>query len=704
MAQRYQSRLAQAQPVQDNRPQLFRSLADRISAFASRESNEIDKRVAKKAKEQGFADNQGKTNVTLTDGTTIADEARNVGAIAAFTSATNLDIAENLPRIYAENPDPEEFKAVANRYGAGLTEGLDERLKPAVQDALASSILKYSLKAEAERRTREREEQASIIEAGLIESSNMAISDASEGDTDGMLQNVQRSMDSIDSLEEGGFITRPQANKRRKDLNNNTDKAVVMGQFSIARKNGKANDFLSDFTHNPPKYLDLDQATSYSALMEKTIARDARIEKRELAEELADIAREKGKQGSDLAISVSRGEASEIDIEDAYQNRVISADKRTSLIKELDKQTTKANEKADYLAIVSGAINANTPLSSRNKDHRNAVEAYYTENIDDPFSDEGINETVDLINSTTIIPKTVQEFVQSYSKSGNPEQAVQAAEMIARINEKTPQALSSVPADVKAFSLLVSKDVSAGMNPEQAVELSRLSVYGTSEEEKKAFSDAFKTNTKNYREDNRSYLNNKIDDDFDPTFFDAQPKTPLAMEAEFNLMVEQYLPLTKDLGKAKELAYTDLKNVWSRTEINGYPEMTKYAPESYYGEGEWMRNQLISDAKEQLNTTDEINPQIVVDPRTAREANPSYFVVVLDEDGAPNPILNENNQPMRWMPDYSSSKEAKAQQKELNEMLNAAKTEREQRNEPLPERPAIMRDLQGEPTEMTGTM
>jgi len=703
---RYQSQPVSMRPIASTEGRLFESLASRLSRFSAQQSDELDAQMQKKAKEQGLIDTQGKTEITLRDGQTIADEAWNSGAITSYTAAVELDVADNLTRIGMDHPaDPEAFTNAAKGYARGILEGADDSIKPSIQDMLSTNILKGTLSAEKNRRTNERAEQAGILENGLSVAAQTAVDLAEDGDLNGMLDSLGRAYIAIDSLEAGGFLTPKQANKRRDELSQSTDKAVVMGQFNDARRAGKGDEFLTKFIDKPPKNIGLDEAYKYANIMDKTLTRDIRINKRAQAEELAEISRARGKQASDLSIAVSRGEATEVDIEDAYQKQIISAEKRTSLTKELDNQTQKAGKKADQVALVAASLNANVPLSSRNTDHKNAVEAYYIENIAEPFSDEGMNQTVDLVNATTIIPKTAQELMQSHSKSGNPEQAVQAAELIARINEKTPQALSSVPADVKAFSLLVSRDIAAGMDGEKAVELSRLSVYGSTPEEKKAFADEFKTNTKNYREDNRSFLNDGIDDDFDPNLFDSQPATPLPMEAEFNLMVDQYLPLTKDLEQARELAYTDLKNVWARTEINGYPEMSKYAPESYYGEGDWMRNQLIDDVKKQLGQDiGEVNPQIVVDPRTAREANPSYFVTTLNEDGVATPILDENNQPMRWMPDYSVSQEGIEQQAELEEMLEAAKEERAQRTESMPEQPVRMRNPQGELFEMTGTM
>jgi len=696
----YQSQLTRQQPLASTEGQIFQTLSQRMSAFANRAQGELDREMQKKAKEKGLVDAQGKTEITLRDGSTIADEAWNDGAISSYTAAVKLDAEENLTRIGLDNPDdPEAYQVLSQRYAEGVIDGADESIRPAIKDMFAKSILKGTQLAEKNQRTNLRTEQGATLETGYSLSMDKAISLASEGDLEGMLDSITQAQENIDDLEAGGFINAKQANERKEKLGSATDKAVVMGQFNQYRRDGRGDEFLTKFIEKPPKSLDQDEVYKYANLMDKSLSRDIRISKRAQAEELAVISRERGKQSSDLSIAVSRGEAGEPDIEAAYQQRVISAEKRTSLIKELDAQAEKESKAAISSAFVTSALNAKTPLSSRNPDHRKAVDAYFLEMEADLTTDEGINQTVELVSSTTIMPKTVQEYVQAHSKSGDITQSIQAAEVVARINEKTPQALGSVPADVKAFSLLVSRNIGAGMDEEKAVELSRMSVYGLSEEDKRAYADEFKLNTKDYRENNRTYLNDKIDDDFDPNFFDSQPSTPLAMEAEFNLIVEEYIPLTKDLDTAKELAYKDLKNVWARTEINGKPEMTKYAPESYYGEGDWMREQLIKDVKKQLNYVGEINPQVVIDPRTAREAMPSYFVMV-DE----NQVTDDNNEPLRWAPDYGQSKEAKERDEELAEMLEAARVEREEKTEVLPEPPIRLRNPQGELFNMESAM
>jgi len=202
-----------------------------------------------------------------------------------------LDMDENLTRIANDNPnDPEAFGELAKKYASGLLEGVDDSLKPATKDLAASSILKYTQKAEANKRTLEREDQANTIETAIATATDAAINNAADGDTDGMLDSIIVADKFIDSLVDGGFITHKQADKRRADLSEATDKAVVIGQFNIARSNGEADEFLSSFMASPPKYLSQEQAAGYAKLMDSAISRDNRVELRLKADEFAAVA------------------------------------------------------------------------------------------------------------------------------------------------------------------------------------------------------------------------------------------------------------------------------------------------------------------------------------------------------------------------------------------------------------------------------
>ena len=105
----YQSRLVREDTPTSQTPRVFESLAQRLHAFSNKQQDVLDVQMAKKAKQKGLVDAQGKTDITLKTGETIADENWNAGAMTSHYAALKLDIADNLERISAENPDPETY-------------------------------------------------------------------------------------------------------------------------------------------------------------------------------------------------------------------------------------------------------------------------------------------------------------------------------------------------------------------------------------------------------------------------------------------------------------------------------------------------------------------------------------------------------------------------------------------------------------------
>ena len=673
----------EVQAGRSNASAIFGSLASRLKQFSAGEEDRLDKLVFKKGQEQGRIDAQGKTAITLRDGETIADEAWNIGAKASYIAAIDLDTKENLFRIEAESEsDPVAYKAKATAWASGLIEDAPDSLKPILQDNIAESILRGSQRVENGARTAIRKEQSDTLMASYESTERSAIEQAESGDFGSMIKSLEQAELTIEGMLSGGLISKEKAGELLAKLSEDTDKSVVFYEFDEARKSGNGDEFLAKFIDNPPKELTADSISKLSAIMDKSLARDIRIDKRLNAENVAAVAAEKSAMAADLKIALSRGEAGEPEIEKAVQDGTITADQGANHIIALDRSAEKENKTADRMARVVGSISGGDPLSPGNPEHVKGVDelwnGFYADKVD-LSTDEGMNVAAEYTESTGIMPKQLVDVVHSHSLSGDTSQAVSASDLLSRINEKSPQVLASVSRQAKAFALSVSKSVSAGTEPEVAVELARMNAYELTKEETQAIKDRTGFGSTEFRDQTRVFLDDMIDDDFD-RFTISQPELPVAMEAEFNSLLSSYIGMTKNADQARELAYSDLKSVWAMTEVNGKPEMMKYSPELVYGSGggaEWIRDQLIKEVKD-LGYKG--NPMIAVDPRTAREKSPSYLVMV---DG--EAVVGKDNQPLRWIPNYSASKAGRKSKKEMAEIMENAKQERaaNKRNESI---------------------
>jgi len=667
------------QSGRSNAPQIWGNLSARLKAFAGAEEDRLDRLMHKKAKEQGRIDAQGRTAITLRNGDTIADDAWNQGAAASHLAAVNLDIKENLARFEAETPyDSKAYKEKSNAHIAGLIENTDQRLQPIIQERAAESILDGKLRIDSNTRTEVRKDQKSVLEASFDTAFNESIQKAASGDYQAMLDSMTDAELSIQSLLDGNFIEADKAAELRAKLSEDTDSAVVFGEFDQARRDGKGDEYLHKFINNPPKELEVDSVQKLAALMDRSIARDARIERRMDAENTAITAADNAERAANLKIAYSRGEIGEPEIEKAAQEGIITQGTKANWIIGLDKETKKAEDQSRRLAVVSSAITGGAPLSPSNPGHVKGVNElwnnYYSDKID-LSTDEGKDIASEYVSSTGIMPEQMKDLVHANSTSGSVDQAVSSSDLLARINEKSPQSLDAVSSQAKSFAMSVSSMVAAGTDPEQAVEISRQNAYQVTKEQMQAIKDSFDFNSTEFRSSTRDFLNNKIDDDFD-RFDISQPDLPIAMEAEFNHLLGKYIGMTRDADQARKLAYSDLKSVWGMSEVNGKAEMMKYSPELVYGGGrggDWMRDQLLKEVKDMGYEGD---PVISIDPNTARQKYPSYLVMVKDATGEIQPVLDSNNEPSRWVPDYSTSKAGRKSKKELDEIMENAREKR----------------------------
>jgi len=245
---RYQSRLTNQQSVRSNAPQLFQSLTQRLSAFQQQEENRLDQEVARKAKEKGLIDGQGKTVITLRDGDTIADRAWNEGATASHVSAIKLDMFENLSRIESESArDPVAYETKAKAYSEGLLEGVPDRIKPLVQDELAQAIVKAGAKISSELRTFQREQHDASISTAVDLYKTESMNAAKEGEIEIAANSYDKAITLTNSRELAGMLDPKAAETLRRDITRDIEDAGVYGGMAKAIQEGKAVQYINNF-------------------------------------------------------------------------------------------------------------------------------------------------------------------------------------------------------------------------------------------------------------------------------------------------------------------------------------------------------------------------------------------------------------------------------------------------------------------------
>ncbi len=379
---------------------------------------------------------------------------------------------------------------------------------------------------------------------------------------------------------------------------------------------------------------------------------------------------------SDLEIAVFRDESTYADVEAALESGIITPAKRTQLVKRLDDNADKTSKKADNLVRVQTSLSMGIPLDPTSKEDKAGVEDMWQAQQEEVGAEDPetfANRAVAFVQSTRILPASLKGSIAAFARSGNPDQAGQAADIVARMQEIDSPALNDLTKESYAFGLSVMDLVRGGVDQARAVDIARENAFGQTAQEKKVSTLVLKGASA----ENTTFLNDKLDE-FDPGIFSAQPELTPVLQAEFEVLLGEMVPFTGgNIESARNMAWASIKNVWGATSVGGGIRMMKYSPEAIYGKGgdtQWITEQFTADITE-LGVDPE-NAMIAADTKTARSDQPSYPVFTKNEDGVVVPMLDSDNIPLRWKPEFSSSPLYKELQEEQQRKINKSKFRR----------------------------
>ncbi len=434
---------------------------------------------------------------------------------------------------------------------------------------------------------------------------------------------IETTNDQIDDSAELGFLSPAEAEKMRRTTG---ERFVVNKLKSLTPADQVA------FIENDPSAQFLSESAKAAFLQES-----ARAE----LEQQAAAKMAKSQAASDLEIGVSRETVGYQEIDQAFESQVITGAKRTQLYAQLDKKNGERALQAAGTEQVANALETGPAIDPGNK---HAVKAYNAM-VDSVFpdltlvDDAGLTNLAQVVEKVGLIPDSVKTYSTRHLRSGDPVMAVQGADIIARMPDRL---VNDFSAEDRAVAELVNDSVAAGMDPVLAVETSRQRVYETNDAERKRRASEY--NAK-HRKKNTRVLKSVMDDRFGQPFI-PEPEPPVAMQAEYDILVEQYHTVSDDIDSARKMAGQDLLGVWGETSVNGKREMMKYAPEVVYGLPD---DEVVRQLKAEVGGDAPI--RLVADSITARSAQPSYMVMVPTDMGINEPLLGEDNFPVRWRPD-----------------------------------------------------
>lgn len=675
---------------------------------AARVQKSEDRRAQAIASEAGVAAGRA-GRYELQDSGTIMGAAFNEMARDTFAKQLETSARLKIKELGAAHAaDPDALSAKLQEYSAGVVEEI-EGFDPAIASGFGDVF--GLLSADAVLQAQENAKKVAIdanraaVTAAYTER-GQSISQLSRrngaGDLEaGMAAQVERDLMLADYLKSGpaapfefngeqfpagnGSFTVQEIQQKMQALDAEMDDQAIIGWWEAGEPSAARADqwYASEVTGISQDRKD----AIYRVMLGDAKEADYRAQKAQAA---ADRARDlaNSRAASDLAISLSRGEAGYAEVEKAYNDGMITPAARAEMTIRLDKRNNDLAELQAGLALVDAAKRGDVRLDPSNSMHRDLVSADFKEQAGAFLAGGDKTEadfqawTVNYAVEVGVVPDDVKAKWRGALVSGSPEQQVAAADAIEQLRLANPFLLdaSFEKSDIERATMLADQ-ARAGVPYETAVgnvnDAMRLD-QATITARDAAFAQTYKpapgrTQFQAMQSDLQGIVNDRAESWFGwVPGVDAAPQVPDEMVAQYELLLKDSYRRTGDMATAKKSAGDSLRNAWSVSRVNGGEQWMKSAPELYYAapaqaglsateNAEWMRNQLFAEVTENA-LIDPENPMtpdrisLVPDAlgRRGPDGRPLYVVMIQGPQGL-SPVLDGSGRPMPWAPDWDSS-------------------------------------------------
>lgn len=346
-----------------------------------------------------------------------------------------------------------------------------------------------------------------------------------------------------------------------------------------------------------------------------------------------------------------------------YDKGALSEAQYAGAIEAAERAKIAANKADEEQSIIAAKLAAGEGFDPTDTKAREAISGYFKRQLAGvaPGSAQYVQAAVALTQHTNIAPDAAVDWARTSMMGQNPDTVAAGADLIAQLQDANPRAsLWTLDERTRSMAADIADAVRAGTPAADAVEMARKN-YDRSTAEKKAYEQAY-TASKAPKENGKALSRfigaSPKKGGFDPGIFSSAPDAPPGMQADFSDAVQRYFPLTGgNLEVSRARAFADLKRKWGVTTVNGQPEFTPYAPEAMFPglTAEVVR----ADVEATLRTdrpdgadipagTDLSGVRLVGVPATAASSGVQWELQMLDEFGAPSPVLDKQGRPFRY--------------------------------------------------------
>lgn len=641
----------QPQTISTGEPQQLLGLAGKLDQFASFTANIAAEQTIEKASIEGqaagLAQQQAGVPLELKEETFIGGigkKAFNTAAREGYLKSLDNDNIESITTIATENPkDLTAFNDAVNGYAKGVMDNVDPASKAAVALSIDSMVSRFRPRIQAAQAQQVVDDANNDQAINATERSRLAQASSFEGDTEQAGLNLAASIDSISNRTD---LSDEQKSIAIRNVQLQEREASFSGELSRTfDSEGAEAAFkqLEAMSKKPAGGFTPDEWSTFIGGATADLNRAITIKKAANAQQ--DIETER--QISNLKISAGTGidPATGRDIlpsqvitetEQLFNAGQITESERTGIVKNI---INREKEKRKDIDELNKIIRRTTGVQGEVLDPT-AVNKYYeevilpdTQNID-PISSNAIK--ANYVDQVKMMPPELRAEVDTQLLSGDPDLAVQAADLIDRVDQ-VPGLEDPFSPNQRAFAGWIVK-LSKNMAPQEAVkkaeELTDPRDKARIEARQLEFNELVKKDKFDFA----------VDDLVERGFFNLNvPPSAVnssIMQTEYKDLVQSHFLSGMSINDAEGKAAQLLKRNWKDQEFLGRHEAFKYPLSDFYavdGSVDYAEKQLMGDIKREMVFADPVTEEnvfLLSDRRTAEEAafgQPSYLIYIVQD-------------------------------------------------------------------------
>ncbi len=620
---------------------------------------------------------------------TAYNRAFNASATAAYKARTQIDIEDTYDRFERETPnDPLAYEAKSEGYRKGL---LKQQRDPSLRTEI--DILSASRASEGRSRVAgqalavERDSQRTDILSGL---DSMVQAAARKVPMEGPLADEAMSVlqkninESLEAGQASGLFSASQVRELRDQYANAAQRGFQAGQVNNIAS-GIMGQYESDVRAGDRALaavdkLELDDATKIDVQEEVKKRFNLMQDERKRTYVDATSALHRDIEDGDPSPNAEQAAGN------LYRKGAYTPAEYTSILGRIDNARMKHAEDTATITSIEQAVLSSANLDPKNEKVVKAVDAWFTKSAElnhlSPGDEEWVSSAAQVASRTNILPPQAMSWARASLLSGEPELASKAANAMTRWSDASPYAYTYFDdPNIKAYADQVSAMVQAGATPENAVEVARANTFDIPEARKKILQADY--TKQKYVESNVSNLQSHMnsDDAFDRALLSGAPGASLAMQDEYQASVRTYFDKTNgDIKRARELAWKDIRGVYGYSEVNGKPEILKYAPELVFpGIDVKVIQSDVADVSKQLGVT---TPVRLTPSRSTGDTNGvEWNLTTTDEDGHDEVLLDANNRPFVYAIPTQTEDYVRAQEEAKTKAVEDARASAAKRRE-----------------------